>query len=120
MRKGKEELYEKEREDILIKVLKLIGIDKNNNRILRENLEKPEIKEYINEMMEEIKKYYSISRWRSVYRKENKELNIIKNLMRENMIDILKIEKKRIKEDGKYEGYRIYIFEIPEEIKIKL
>ena len=67
MRKGKEELYEKEREEILIKVLKLIGIDKNNNRILRDNLEKPEINEYINEMMEEIKKYYSISRQHQFY-----------------------------------------------------
>lgn len=69
--------------------------------------------------MEEIKKYYSTSRWRSVYREDNKELNIIKNIMREHGIEILKIERKRKKEE-KNESYRIYIFEIPEEIKNKI
>jgi hypothetical protein len=35
--------------------------------------------------------------------------------MRENNIEILKIEKKRLTE-GKYSSYRVYVFEIPNEI----
>ncbi len=113
----REKLYEREREEILINLIKELEL--RENRILREELEKDKIKEYIHKKMEEIKKYYSTSRWRSVYKEENKELNIIKNIMREHGIEILKIEKKRRKEE-KNESYRVYIFDIPEEIKIKI
>lgn len=118
--RGKDKLYMKERENILIELINKLGINNTENRILRDELEKEEIREYIKNKFEEIKQYYSTSRWRSVYREENKELNIIKNIMREHKIEILKIERKRLKDNGKYEGYRIYIFEIPEEIKNKL
>lgn len=113
----REKIYEKEREEILINIIKKIEL--RENRILKEELERETIKEYIHEKMEEIKKYYSTSRWRSVYREDNKELNIIKNIMREHGIEILKIERKR-KKGEKNESYRIYIFEIPEEIKNKI
>ena len=113
----REKMYEREREEILINLIKELEL--RENRILREELEKDKIKEYIQLKMEEIKKYYSTSRWRSVYKEDNKELNIIKNIMREHGIEILKIEKKRRKEE-KNESYRVYIFNIPEEIKIKL
>ena len=115
MRRTKEELYKKERLEILKDLIKKIGITKEENKKLKEELENETIKEYIRSKEEEITKYYSTSRWKSIYKEENKELNIIKNIMRENNIEILKIEKKRLKE-GKYSSYRVYVFEIPNEI----
>ncbi len=114
----REDRYKRERGEMINEIIKRLEIDKNRKKG-REELETEEIKEYVLSRMEEIKKYYSTSRWRSVYRDDNKELNILKNIMREHGINIIKTEKKKKTEEGKYEGHRVYIFEIPEEIKIK-
>jgi hypothetical protein len=119
MRKGKEELYEKEREDILIKVLKLIGITRERKRINREEMESEEIKEGIKNMLEEIKKYYKISKWRSIKTWKDKEINIITNILKYNGIEIIKTDRKR-KVEEKYVHYREFIFDIGEGILNKI
>ncbi len=116
----REEIYKKEREELLIELLKEIGVDNGEKRKLKDELEKDSIKEYVRSNNDRIKRYYSTSRWRSTYRNDNKEMNIIKNIMREHDIEILKLEKKKKLQDGIYESHRLYIFEIPEEIKQKI
>lgn len=120
MRKTKEELYEKEREEIMIKILKIMGITKDRKRIKKEEIEIEEVRKNIQELMVEIKRYYKISKWRSINTWKDKELNTINNILKENGIETIKVDKKRIGEDNKYHNYREYIYEIKEEILNKL
>jgi hypothetical protein len=115
--KKKSELYENEQKEILKKILNLIGINRLNNRKTREELEGDEIKESMREMREDIIKYYTTSRWKTFYRDDNQELNMIKNILKEHGIEIYKLEKKR-SNDGKIERSRLYIFNIPNNLEI--
>lgn len=115
--KKKSELYKENQEDILRRILKVIGVDRENDRKSRDELEGEEIKESIREMREEIIKYYTTSRWKTLYREENQELNMIKNIMKEHGIEIYKLERKKSNE-GKIERKRLYIFNIPKNIEI--
>ena len=119
MRKCKEDLYENESVEILIKVLKLIGITRDRKRLMREELDTELIKDSINNMLEEIKKYYKISRWRSINTWKDKELNLITNILKYHGIEVIKTDRKRKIED-KYVHYREYIFDISEEILNKI
>jgi len=105
--------YKNERYEIYNNLLEKLGVNKENNRILKEDIEKDEIKSYIKEKLDDIKKFYSTGQWRSIYRENNVEMNIIKNIMRENNIEILKLERKRKNDDDKYHSYRIYVFMFP-------
>jgi hypothetical protein len=119
MRKTKEELYDKEREEIMIKVLKLIGVSKERKRFRKEEIEVEDIKEEMNKILEDIKKYYNISKWRSIKTWKEKEVNLITNILRYNGIETIKVDRKR-KIEGKYVHYREYIFDVGEEILNKL
>jgi hypothetical protein len=117
MRQKKSVIFKKEQQEIFVELLQKLGITKENNRILKEEIEREYIKEYIREKEEDIKKFYSACKWKSVGKENNLEINIIKNIMRENNVDILKLErKKKSEEDNKYHSYRVYVFMFPEEI----
>jgi ribosomal protein L13E len=66
MKERKDDKYKKEQEEILIKIIRKIGISKDKRRFNREELERETIKDYINEMLDEIKRYYKMSNWRSI------------------------------------------------------
>lgn len=91
MRK-KSELYKKEQDEILKKILKIICINNEKIRINRE-----EIENELKEMEEEIQKYYSVSKFKSYINGEEKYLNLIKNICKEKEINILKLQGKRYK-----------------------
>ncbi len=119
MRARKEIKYVIEREELMIKILKMIGITKERKRIKRDEIDNEDIKEKVNKMMEDIKKYYTISKWRSIKTWKDKEINIILNILKTNGIETIKVDRKR-KEEDKYKHYREYIFEIKEELINKL
>ena len=69
------------------------------------------------EMKDDIIKYYTTGKWKTLYREDNQELNLIKNVMKENGIEIYKLEKKT-KNNGKIKSSRLYIFNIPNNLEI--
>jgi hypothetical protein len=120
MKLTKEVLYVKERDEIMLKILNIINITKNNNKIKKEDLEKDEVRIGIRNLIDDIKKYYKTSNWRSMKTWKDKEINLINNVLKEHDIDILKIDKKRKCEDNKYHNYREYIFNINDELKKRI
>jgi hypothetical protein len=119
MKERKDDKYKKEQEEILIKIIRKIGISKDKRRFNREELERETIKDYINEMLDEIKRYYKMSNWRSIKTWKEVELNLITNILKYNGIDTIKVDRKR-KEGDKYKHYREYIFDIKDEILEKI
>jgi hypothetical protein len=115
----KEDKFVEEREGMLIKVLKAIGINKGRTIIERSELEREEIRSKMNEMKEEIWRYYRTSSWNSCKYGKCQELNIIKNICKYHGITIYKVEKKR-KDGDKIRSYKVYDFNINEEIKERL
>jgi hypothetical protein len=109
-------LYKNEQKEILNKILKIIGINGNNIKVNREDLLKKDTEEEIKKLEDDIKKYYSISKFRSYIEGKDKYLNLIKNICKENNIEILKLQGKRYidKIEKKRETYVIYQFEIKE------
>ena len=61
MKQTKDMKYSKEQKEILMKIIKKIGITKEKKRFKKEELETEELREGIKEMLEEIKKYYKMS-----------------------------------------------------------
>lgn len=120
MRLTKEELYVKEREEIMLKILEVIKITRKRNRIMKWELEKEEVREGINDLIDDIKRYYKTSKWRSMKTWKDKEMNIINNVLKEHDIEIIKIDKKSKSEDNRYHNYREYIYNINEKIKEKM
>lgn len=107
--KKKTELYIEERKNILNEILQFIHVSKENNKIYKSELENDNLKKFINNKFDDIIKYYTASKWASLYREKNREINILKNIMREHGIEIYKLEKKTII-DGKINRDRLYIF----------
>jgi len=119
MKQTKDMKYSKEQNEILMKIIKKIGITKDKKRFKKEELETEEIKNGIKEMLEEIKKYYKMSNWRSIKTWKEQELNLITNILKYNGIETIKVDRKRKEGDG-YKHYREYIFDIKEEILNKM
>ena len=61
--RSKDIIYKNEQEELLIKVLRMIGIKGGNKRINREDLLGENIIEGIKEIEGEIRKYYRISKF---------------------------------------------------------
>lgn len=115
----KADKYMVERECMLIRVLKEIGLRDDRTIIERCELEGEEISGKINGLRDEIWKYYNTSGWNSCKYGKSQELNIIKNICKYHGITIYKIEKKR-REGDKIRSYKVYDFNINDEIKGKL
>lgn len=113
----KKELYSAQQYEILLKILRIIGISKEVNQVERSNIERSEILEQINGLKEDISKHYSVRKWNGAKYGVNSEINFIRNIVKEFSIELLSLEKrKRDIESNKYKAYRVYKFIIPESI----
>ena len=116
----KDELYKQEQEELLIQILKKIGINRDNLSIDKKHIENDENKEFIRNKKYEIKNFYCVNNWNSTKTGQNIELNTLRYMCRYNNIKI-NIIVKQIKEDkDRYFIKRIYNFLIPDEILNKL
>jgi hypothetical protein len=114
MKSKKDELYQSEQKNIIKNILEYIGINKDNKIVNRDNLDKDDFKNMINEMMPQIKKYYKTSSWNSMKYGQNKEINALKNICKSNGIIIDKLQKTRRADniELKYCHYVVYKFDI--------
>lgn len=115
----KDELYEREQEDILLYLLREIGINKSNFSIDRRDIESEKTKDIIRSKKEDIKKFYYVNNWNSTKTGKNLELNTLRYICRYNNIKIIGKEKK-VTINGQRISLRIYFFEIPDEILNKI
>lgn len=116
----KDDLYKQEQEELLIQILKKIGINRDNLSIDKKHIENDENKEFIRNKKYEIKNFYCVNNWNSTKTGQNIELNTLRYMCRYNNIKI-NIIVKQIKEDkDRYFIKRIYNFLIPDEILNKL
>jgi hypothetical protein len=119
--KFKDILYKKEQEDILIKILKIIGINADNNKINRDILFDENIIQKIKDIEKDIRHYYCISKFRSYTEGKDIYINLIKNICKHNGIEILKLQGKRYEtEEKKRKTYVIYNFVINNELNEKI
>ena len=116
VRISKDILYKEQQNDILLKILTLIGITKTNTVIDKNNIDNEETIKIINSMKEDIKKYFTFKCKNSTKTGVNIELNLVRNISKNFGITILPIERKRKDENNNYKSYRIYKFDIPENI----
>jgi hypothetical protein len=73
-RSTKKELFRNEREEIINKINNLLGITENKNYVYLHDIENSEnIKEGINKMSDEIKKYFKVGNWNYYIMKNNGE-----------------------------------------------
>jgi hypothetical protein len=73
-RSTKKELFRNEREEIINKINNLLGITENKNYVYLYDIENSEnIKEEINKMSDEIKKYFKVGNWNYYIMKNNGE-----------------------------------------------
>jgi hypothetical protein len=118
----KDILFKTEQEKILIKILKIIGLNGTNNKINREDLLRQEIIEKIKEIEEDIRHYYCISKFRSYSEGKDKYLNLIRNICKHNGLEILKLQGKRYETEEKIKRktYVIYHFIINNDLNEKM
>ena len=77
VRISKDILYKEQQNDILLKILTLIGITKTNTMIERENIEREDNLKKINEMKEDINKYFTIKNKNFFEKNCNQYINIL-------------------------------------------
>ena len=113
----KKELYQKEQYEILIKLLNIIGITKNNTTVQKSYIETIDILDNINSLKNDILKFFSTRKWHATKTGVNIEINFIRNIIREFNIEMLSLEKrKKDEESNKTKSYRYFKFIIPENI----
>lgn len=119
MKGTKDNLYVVQQREILLKMLKEIGISKGRVIIKRDDLNSEETRNKIKLMKDEIWRYYKTNSWNSCRYGKDLELNIIKNVCKYHNIKIYKLEKKR--NDGdKIKSYKVYEFNIEDELLSEL
>ena len=113
----KKELYRKEQYEILIKLLKIISINKDNTTVQKSYIETDDILNNINSLKNDILRFFSTRTWHATKTGVNIELNFIRNVIREFDIEMLSLEKrKKDEESNKTKSYRYFKFIIPENI----
>jgi hypothetical protein len=108
----KNELYKNEQINVLIQILKKIGLTKNNLSINKDDIENEENKDFIRNKKFEIKYFYYFSNWTAVISTKNFELNLLRYICRYHNIKISIF----VNQKSKNEIIRLYNFEIPDEI----
>ena len=98
-RSTKKELYRKERENIIKKMNKILCIDETKNYVYLYDIENNEIiKNRINELSEEIRKYFKVGNWNYYIMKNNsekpQEIGLIRAVYRDEDIIMTKKESK--------------------------
>ena len=115
----KDILFKREQGELLIKVLRIIGLNGNNNKINRDDLLSDVVMGGIKEIEGDSRHYYSISKFRSYSDGKDRYLNLIRNICKHNGLEILKLQGKRY-EDGSRKTYVIYHFVISDELNEKI
>ena len=113
---NKKKLYEKEQQEILIKLMNIICIKKDNINIEKSYIENEEISRQINNLKDDVVKYFSAGKWLSAKTGNHTEINIVRNVFKYFNTEVISIERKRKDENNKYRSYRIYKFIMPENI----
>ncbi len=111
-RSTKKELYKREREEIIKKINNLLEINERKNYVYLYDIENDErIKEEINNMSEEIKKYFKVGNWNYYIMKNNGEkpleIGLIRAVYRDDDI-IMSTKEKQIEREGKKIRTTIY------------
>ena len=113
-RSTKKELYRNEREEIIKKINDLLGITEKKNYVYLYDIENSEnIKEGINKMSDEIKKYFKVGNWNYYVMKNNGEkpleIGLIRAVYRDE--DILMATKElSIERNGSKIRTLVYYF----------
>lgn len=103
-RSTKKELFRNEREEIINKINNLLGITENKNYVYLYDIENSEnIKEGINKMSDEIKKYFKVGNWNYYIMKNNGgkplEIGLIRAVYRDENI-LMTTKEIKIERDG--------------------
>jgi hypothetical protein len=109
----KSELYKKEQEEILDKIINILDLTNKNTYTLYELDKNEELQNKIMELIPEIRKWFSFNGLKAVGEPSKRKrpwLSIIKNLLKSKYI----IESKdfQFTENGKYIRTHIYSFEL--------
>jgi hypothetical protein len=112
----KKEIYSKEQYNILLKLIKIIGLSQPISQLEKSDIEKNEIISQISEMKNDIYNFFKTGVWPGTKKGLNIELNMLKNIFKYFGIEIISIERKKKDENNYYKSYRIYKFIIPENI----
>ena len=97
----KVEGYESERQEILERILKILGIDEGNNLICLREFDEDDVKQKeIEGLVSEIKKYYVCGKWSYFLNKkresERRVLSLIRSIFKERGVQMESV-RKRIK-----------------------
>jgi hypothetical protein len=103
-RSTKKEMYREEREEIIKKINLLLEINENKNYVYLYDIENNEnIKKKINNMSDEIKKYFKVGNWNYYIMKNNGEnpleIGLIRAVYRDEDI-IMTTKEKKIERNG--------------------
>jgi hypothetical protein len=111
-RATKKELYKKERYEIINKVNNLLDIHENKNYVYLYDIENNEIvKDEINKMSDEVKKYFKVGNWNYYIVKNNGEkpleIGLIRAVYRDEGL-LMTTKEKQIERNGKKVRSTIY------------
>ena len=104
-RRTKKELYQKERDEIIENLNKLLGLNKENNSIFYYELENNEnAREYIRNNIENIRKYFKTGTWgyfsNDLLKGMGNEIGLIRSLYTDCEFDIIS-KRKVVNINGK-------------------
>ena len=116
-RSTKRDLYKEEREEIIKKLNKILDVEENKNYVYLYDIEhNEEIKKGIDEMSEEVKKYFKTGNW-NYYIMKNKNkvplrISLVRALYREGNIMMTTKEKDILREGKKVRTTLYYLLKI--------
>jgi hypothetical protein len=108
----KDQIYRNEQIDVLVQILKQIGLSKNNLSINKDDIESESNKIFIKNKKCEIKYFYNISNWTAITSTKNVELNILRCICRYHGVKI----NIFVSQNNQNGFNRLYRFDIPPEI----
>jgi hypothetical protein len=101
-RPSKREIYKNEREELIKELEKKIGLNEETRGVLLNDLEKnEELKEYLLEKVEEIRKMYKTGNWNYFVKQHNKEqseISLLKSIYKDEKYKL--ITKRKLVETG--------------------
>ena len=114
VRRNKKQLFTVERKIIVDKLKEIIKLEENNNMILYDDLvENIELKEYLINNTDLIKKYYSCSSWgyftnhlHGIF--EQNEITLMKSIYKEDGYKIISRQKILLRNDIKKQCLELY------------
>ena len=114
VRRNKKQLFVVERKAIIDKLSKIIKLEENNNVVVYDDLvENMELKEYIIENIENIKKYYSCSGWGYFTNHlhgilDKNEITLMKSIYKDEGYKIISRQKTLLRNNTKKQCLELY------------